>query len=115
MGKVQVTVRQLSDDGSSNTPNGAGSSSDNVDNFFSAVMKQSCEKRNRMSERIKAETIATTWLQSKSRDSLNDSAFSDEYVMMKLFMKFNTSLLSNAAVGILRAKRSWLGQKLAFL
>ena len=69
-------------------PCSAGSSEAEDDEFFSAVVTQPEDSRKRTSSK---RSLVKTWLESKSKDSLNDAAFSYEQVLMGLFVQYNTT------------------------
>jgi len=76
---------------------------------------------------VKAQSLVKNWLDAGSKDTLTDAAFMGEQVFIDLFIKFNTSIPSSAAVerlfsigkDILTAKRATLSdanfEKLMFM
>ena len=114
--KITDALRQQSDEAPSTS---AGNSEAEDDEFFGAVVTQPEDSRKQTSLRNRAQSLVKTCLESKSKDFLNNAAFSYEQVLMSLFVQYNTSIPSSVAVkrlfstgkDILRAKRSLSDEK----
>ncbi|CAI9715377.1 Hypothetical predicted protein [Octopus vulgaris] len=110
-GKVEKAMRQQYDEVSSNS--GSSNNKEEEDDFFSGVIQSKEINRSHKSLKNKAQNLVKTWLKTTSKDLLRDAVLAEQ-VLVDLFIKFNTAILTSAAVerlfsmgkNILTAKRS---------
>ena len=89
-----------------------------MDDFFSKVTRPSRGHTVR-SLKSKAQSLVMTWLDSDSKQDFSDAAFLGETVLANLFVKYNTTIPSSAAVerffsagkDIMKPKRASLADK----
>ena len=93
-GIVEEAIRQQADEVDSNS----GISNNEEDDFFSAVTEPKESIRSHRSLEGKVQTLIRTWIETSSKDLLTDAAFLGEQVLVDLLIKFNTAILSSAAV-----------------
>jgi hypothetical protein len=88
-----------------------------MDNFFAKVTRPSKgASGSTRSLRSKASNLVTTWLDSPAKQDFSDATFLGEPVLAKLFVRYNTTIPSSAAVerffsvgkDIMRPKRAAL-------
>jgi len=93
-----------------------------VCDLFSKIMRPSKGRTGR-SLRSKAESLVATWLDQDSKQDYTDMTFLGEPVLVKLFVQYNTTIPSSAAVerilstgkDILKHKRGLLSRTKIFL
>ena len=89
-----------------------------VCDLFSKIMRPSKGRTGR-SLRSKAESLVAAWLDQDSKQDYTDMTFLGEPVLVKLFVQYNTTIPSSAAVerifstgkDILKPKRASLSDK----
>ena len=113
---VHFSSERLHEERDSNEKDNVSINEEEEEDFFSSVIQTEEMAKGHKSMENKAQNLVRTWLDSKSKDSFTDAAFLGEPVLIELFIKYNTSILSNTAVerlfstgkDVLRAKRSSL-------
>jgi len=118
--KVEDALRKQSDEAEMES-NSEDSNNDEAEHDFFHVVTQR-QKSNSLSERSfkgKAQDLVRIWLETTSKDFLTDAAFLGEQILMDLFLQYNTTIPSSAAVerlfstgsDILRCKRAYMSDK----